>query len=125
MAPMVATADEADAFVDRCAAHGLPHAGIMVEVPAAALRAADLLDRARFASLGTNDLTQYAMAADRELAGLARLSTPWQPAVLSLVAARVRGRSGHGTGPSGSAARPRPTRRSHPCWSGSASRRCR
>ena len=85
MAPMVATADEADAFVDRCAAHGLPHAGIMVEVPAAALRAADLLDRARFASLGTNDLTQYAMAADRELAGLAQLSTPWQPAVLSLV----------------------------------------
>ncbi|KQY22987.1 phosphoenolpyruvate-protein phosphotransferase [Cellulomonas sp. Root485] len=85
MAPMVATADEADAFVDRCAGHGLPHAGIMVEVPAAALRAADLLDRAQFASLGTNDLTQYAMAADRELAGLAQLSTPWQPAVLSLV----------------------------------------
>lgn len=85
MAPMVATADEADAFVERCAAHGLAHAGVMVEVPAAALRAGDLLLRARFASLGTNDLTQYAMAADRELAGLARLSTPWQPAVLSLI----------------------------------------
>ncbi|KQY46170.1 phosphoenolpyruvate--protein phosphotransferase [Cellulomonas sp. Root137] len=85
MAPMVATADEADAFVARCAAHGLAHAGVMVEVPAAALRAGDLLLHARFASLGTNDLTQYAMAADRELAGLARLSTPWQPAVLSLV----------------------------------------
>ncbi|MEZ0446598.1 phosphoenolpyruvate--protein phosphotransferase [Cellulomonas sp. ICMP 17802] len=85
MAPMVATADEADAFVDRCSAHGLAQAGIMVEVPAAALRAGDLLESARFASLGTNDLTQYAMAADRELAGLAQLSTPWQPAVLSLV----------------------------------------
>ncbi|NUU17285.1 phosphoenolpyruvate--protein phosphotransferase [Cellulomonas humilata] len=85
MAPMVATADEADDFVERCAAHGLAHAGVMVEVPAAALRAGDLLLHARFASLGTNDLTQYAMAADRELAGLARLSTAWQPAVLSLV----------------------------------------
>ena len=94
MAPMVATADEADAFVERCAAHGLAHAGVMVEVPAAALRAGDLLLHARFASLGTNDLTQYAMAADRELASLARLSTPWQPAVLSLVAAGVRGRRG-------------------------------
>lgn len=85
MAPMVATADEADAFVGLCAAHGLAQAGVMIEVPAAALRAGDLLDRARFASLGTNDLTQYAMAADRELAGLARLSTAWQPAVLTLV----------------------------------------
>ncbi|MBO3085182.1 phosphoenolpyruvate--protein phosphotransferase [Cellulomonas fengjieae] len=85
MAPMVATAEEADAFVDRCAAHGLAQAGVMVEIPAAALRAGDLLDRARFASLGTNDLVQYAMAADRELASLAPLSTPWQPAVLSLV----------------------------------------
>ncbi|WP_456846216.1 phosphoenolpyruvate--protein phosphotransferase [Cellulomonas sp. P5_C6] len=85
MAPMVATADEADAFVELCAAHGLAQSGVMIEVPAAALRAGDLLESARFASLGTNDLTQYAMAADRELAGLARLSTPWQPAVLSLV----------------------------------------
>ena len=85
MAPMVATADEADAFVERCAAHGLQQSGIMVEVPAAALRAGDLLLNARFASLGTNDLTQYAMAADRDLAGLAQLSTPWQPAVLALV----------------------------------------
>ena len=85
MAPMVATAQEADDFVERCARHGLAQAGVMIEVPGAALRSADLLDRARFASLGTNDLTQYAMAADRELAGLAALSTPWQPGVLSLV----------------------------------------
>ncbi|RHA43917.1 phosphoenolpyruvate--protein phosphotransferase [Cellulomonas rhizosphaerae] len=91
MAPMVATADEADAFVALCAEHGLAQAGIMIEVPSAALRAGQLLADARFASVGTNDLTQYAMAADRELADLARLSTPWQPAVLDLVAAACAG----------------------------------
>ncbi len=91
MAPMVATADEAEQFVRLCTAHGLPQAGVMVEVPAAALTAGAVLAHARFASLGTNDLTQYAMAADRELADLAALSTPWQPAVLALVAATCRG----------------------------------
>jgi phosphotransferase system enzyme I (PtsI) len=91
MAPMVATPDEAEAFVRLCAAHGLAQAGVMVEVPAAALCAGAVLEHARFASLGTNDLTQYAMAADRELADLAALSTPWQPAVLALVAATCRG----------------------------------
>jgi phosphotransferase system enzyme I (PtsI) len=91
MAPMVATPDEAEAFVGACAAHGLAHAGVMVEVPAAALCAGAVLAHARFASLGTNDLTQYAMAADRELADLAALSTPWQPAVLALVAATCHG----------------------------------
>jgi phosphotransferase system enzyme I (PtsI) len=91
MAPMVATPDEAEAFVAACAAHGIAQAGVMVEVPAAALCAGAVLAHARFASLGTNDLTQYAMAADRELADLAALSTPWQPAVLALVAATCRG----------------------------------
>ncbi|WP_454051443.1 phosphoenolpyruvate--protein phosphotransferase [Cellulomonas sp. Marseille-Q8402] len=91
MAPMVATPDEAEGFVRLCAAHGLAQAGVMVEVPAAALCAGPVLAHARFASLGTNDLTQYAMAADRELADLATLSTPWQPAVLALVAATCRG----------------------------------
>lgn len=96
MAPMVATPAEAAAFVARCTAHGLPDAGVMVEIPAAALRAGQLLAHARFASLGTNDLTQYAMAADRELAGLAGLLTPWQPAVLDLVAATCAGGRGAG-----------------------------
>jgi phosphotransferase system enzyme I (PtsI) len=91
MAPMVATPDEAAAFVALCEGHGLPQAGVMVEVPAAALCSGAVLAHARFASLGTNDLTQYAMAADRELADLAALSTPWQPAVLQLVAATCRG----------------------------------
>ncbi|QZN86585.1 phosphoenolpyruvate--protein phosphotransferase [Cellulomonas sp. C5510] len=95
MAPMVATPDEAEAFVARCEAHGLRQAGVMVEVPAAALCAGPVLEHARFASLGTNDLTQYAMAADRELADLAALSTPWQPAVLALVQATCRGAAAH------------------------------
>ena len=84
MAPMVATASEAAEFVQRCAAAGLEAAGVMVEVPGAAISAAHLLESARFASLGTNDLTQYTMGADRLLGELAALNDPWQPAVLRL-----------------------------------------
>jgi phosphotransferase system enzyme I (PtsI) len=85
MAPMVATAHEAAEFVQRCAAAGLETAGVMVEVPGAAISAAHVLESARFASLGTNDLTQYTMGADRLLGELAALNDPWQPAVLRLV----------------------------------------
>ena len=45
----------------------------------------------KFASLGTNDLTQYSMAADRQLGTLASLNDPWQPAVLQLIAMTVQG----------------------------------
>jgi phosphotransferase system enzyme I (PtsI) len=85
MAPMVATAGEAADFVDRCEAAGLETAGVMVEVPAAALSATEILRSVRFASIGTNDLTQYTMAADRGAGELAELNDPWQPAVLRLV----------------------------------------
>ncbi|WP_425955791.1 phosphoenolpyruvate--protein phosphotransferase [Xylanimonas sp. McL0601] len=101
MAPMVSTPDEATRFAERCAAHGLTQPGVMVEVPAAALEARWLLERAMFASLGTNDLTQYAMAADRELGALAELSTAWQPAVLRLVAATCEGARAAGERPVG------------------------
>jgi phosphotransferase system enzyme I (PtsI) len=63
----------------------------MVEVPSAALTAAHVLAHADFASLGTNDLTQYAMAADRMLGPLAALNDPWQPAVLHLIKATCDG----------------------------------
>jgi phosphotransferase system enzyme I (PtsI) len=86
MAPMVATAAEAEWFADRVRAHGLPSAGVMVEVPAAALRARQLLAHVDFVSIGTNDLAQYTMAADRLQGELADLLDPWQPAVLDLVA---------------------------------------
>jgi len=91
MAPMVSTVAETEEFVGRCHAHGLATAGVMVEVPSAALQSGPILARAAFASIGTNDLTQYAMAADRLLGDLATLSTPWQPAVLQLIAATCRG----------------------------------
>jgi phosphotransferase system enzyme I (PtsI) len=85
MAPMVATPGEAAAFADRCRAHGLATAGTMIEVPAVALRASRVLDACDFASLGTNDLGQYTLAADRMNGALAELLDPWQPALLDLV----------------------------------------
>ncbi|MET0916779.1 MAG: phosphoenolpyruvate--protein phosphotransferase [Jiangellaceae bacterium] len=85
MAPMVATVDEAADFVARCDEAGLEVPGVMIEVPAAALSASQVLQTARFASIGTNDLTQYTMAADRDAGDLAQLTDPWQPAVLQLV----------------------------------------
>jgi phosphotransferase system enzyme I (PtsI) len=85
MAPMVATPGEAAEFADRCRAHGLPTAGTMIEVPAAALRASRVLEGCDFASLGTNDLGQYTLAADRMNGALAELLDPWQPALLDLV----------------------------------------
>ncbi|MDQ0240474.1 phosphoenolpyruvate--protein phosphotransferase [Arthrobacter bambusae] len=85
MAPMISTAEEAAHFAALCSAAGLKTPGVMVEVPSAALTAASVLREVSFASLGTNDLTQYAMAADRQLGPLATLNDPWQPAVLQLV----------------------------------------
>ena len=96
MAPMVSTVDEARDFAAACAAHGLEQSGVMIETPAAALQARHLLAEVSFASLGTNDLTQYTMAADRDLAGVAALSTPWQPAVLELVRMACEGGAMHG-----------------------------
>ncbi len=85
MAPMVATAAETKWFTDLAHQHGLPIAGAMVEIPAAALRAGDLLQYADFLSIGTNDLAQYTLAADRMAGELADLLDPWQPALLDLV----------------------------------------
>ena len=86
MAPMVTDAAEAAHFAAACRDVGIEHPGVMIEVPAAALRARDLAPEAEFFSIGTNDLTQYACAADRQVGGLAHLQDPWQPAVLDLVA---------------------------------------
>jgi len=87
MAPMVATVDEARGFAERCRAAGLDRVGIMIETPSAALLAAELFEIVDFVSLGTNDLAQYTMAADRLLSELGDLNDPWQPAVLRLIAA--------------------------------------
>ena len=85
MAPMVATVAEAAEFADQVRARGL-RAGVMVEVPSAALLAHRMLEVVDFLSIGTNDLTQYTMAADRMATDLAHLTDPWQPAVLQLIA---------------------------------------
>ncbi len=86
MAPMVATPVEAARFGRLCQDAGLKTAGVMIEVPSAALSTRHIMKHVDFASLGTNDLTQYTMAADRQLGPLAELNDPWQPAVLSLIA---------------------------------------
>lgn len=96
MAPMVSTVDEASDFARRCAEHGLDHVGVMVETPAAALMAREILGVVDFVSLGTNDLTQYALAADRLVGDLAALNDPWQPAMLRLAA--MTGEAGLATG---------------------------
>ena len=85
MAPMVATVAEAADFAEQVRARGLK-AGVMVEVPSAALLAHRMLEVVDFLSIGTNDLTQYTMAADRMATDLAHLTDPWQPAVLQLIA---------------------------------------
>lgn len=96
MAPMVTTHAETVAFTTLAHELGLKVAGIMIEVPAAAMLARELLAVTDFASIGTNDLTQYTMAADRMLGPLASLQDPWHPAVLQLIAAV--GEAGQATG---------------------------
>lgn len=105
MAPMIATPAEARDFAERTRAHGLKP-GVMIEVPAAALLADRVLEHVEFLSVGTNDLAQYTMAADRMSAELAALTDPWQPGVLTLVAATAAAgaRAGKPVGVCGEAA---------------------
>ncbi|MFG1609237.1 phosphoenolpyruvate--protein phosphotransferase [Actinoplanes sp. NPDC049265] len=65
--------------------------GIMVEVPAAALKAATFAPHVDFVSVGTNDLTQYALAAERGNPALAGLSDALDPGVLRLIAQTCHG----------------------------------
>ncbi len=101
MLPMVASVGEVRAareLIEACRAglqsEGHPVAskleiGVMVETPAAALMADQLAAEADFLSIGTNDLSQYTMAADRTNAEVASLAAGPQPAVLRLIASVV------------------------------------
>jgi phosphoenolpyruvate-protein phosphotransferase/dihydroxyacetone kinase phosphotransfer subunit len=103
MLPMVATLEEItaarkvlDQAREQTGIDAEMELGIMVEVPAAALTAARLAEHVDFFSLGTNDLTQYTMAAERGDARLAPLLAGPQPAVLRLVQATVDAATSHG-----------------------------
>jgi phosphocarrier protein FPr len=107
MIPMITNADEilrVKALMAECRAEldaagvttGHPDLGIMMETPAAALLAPDLAKHAAFFSIGTNDLTQYVMAADRLNPRVADLNRADHPAVLRAIelicdAARAQG----------------------------------
>ncbi|AGB22113.1 phosphotransferase system HPr (HPr) family protein [Mycobacterium sp. JS623] len=103
MFPMIATLDELfaarehlDSAITR-AGGGRPaglQVGMMVEVPAAALKAAAFARHVDFMSIGTNDLTQYALAADRNNDAVASIGDTFDPGLLQLIRATCRGAEG-------------------------------
>ena len=72
-----------------------PEIGVMIEVPAAALQAEQLAEHADFLSIGTNDLSQYTLAMDRDHAGLAARVDAMHPALLRLIAMTCEGAAVH------------------------------
>ncbi|WP_353979274.1 phosphoenolpyruvate--protein phosphotransferase [Salinicola endophyticus] len=101
MLPMVSDVGELRWVRQRLAARAaalgvgrLPALGVMIEVPSAALCAASLAQEADFFSIGTNDLTQYALAMDREVADLAAHCDVLHPGVLRLIQATLEGARG-------------------------------
>jgi phosphotransferase system, enzyme I, PtsP len=73
-----------------------PQVGVMIEIPSAAWQAGQLASRVDFLSVGTNDLTQYLLAVDRDNARVARLYDHLHPAMLKTIAHIIE--SGHLTG---------------------------
>lgn len=106
IAPMVAEPEEAAWFGALAHDAGIGRAGVMIEVPSAALLADRIMPNTDFVSIGTNDLTQYTLAADRTLGAVGRLQSAWHPAVLRLVAevARAGADAGRPVGVCGEAA---------------------
>jgi phosphocarrier protein FPr len=103
MLPMISAVEEIrearSLLVETCqtmaasgsASHTSVPLGIMVETPAAVLAIRAIAREVSFVSIGTNDLTQYVMAADRQNPALATLCRPTQPPVLHAIAAVVEG----------------------------------
>ena len=99
MFPMVATLEEfraARALLDEVRGDAELEVGVMVEVPGLALRAAEFAPEVDFFSVGTNDLAQYTMAAERGNAALAPLLEDALAPVLALIAAVVEAADAHG-----------------------------
>ncbi|MCF0106289.1 MAG: phosphoenolpyruvate--protein phosphotransferase [Holdemanella sp.] len=70
--------------------------GMMVEIPAAAMLADKFAQYADFFSIGTNDLIQYSMAADRMSQKVSYLYQPWNPSILRLIAKTIEGAHSNG-----------------------------
>jgi multiphosphoryl transfer protein len=92
MIPMVSTPDEMiearQVLTDAAGPSGIPpglRLGTMIEVPSAALKIEAFLPHVDFVSIGTNDLTQYALAAERGNSAVAALSDALDPGVLRLI----------------------------------------
>ena len=96
MAPMVADQHEADYFVKLGKSFGLKFVGAMAEVPSIALMADKVADVADFVSIGTNDLTQYTCALDRQNAKLEPFFDPHHPAVLKAIRMTIEAGHRHG-----------------------------
>jgi len=100
--PMVTEVDELlhirqrlDALCTELELTQRPELGVMIEVPAAALLAEQLAEHADFLSIGTNDLSQYTLAMDRDHAGLASRVDALHPALLRLIAQTCAGAAVH------------------------------
>ena len=85
MAPIVTDPEQAEYFTRLGHECGLPTVGVMAEVPSLAILADQVAEVSDFISVGTNDLTQYTLAADRQLGAMSPLQDPWHPAVLRLI----------------------------------------
>lgn len=87
--------EEKQSLVAEGLALGNYQTGIMIETPAAAVMSEDLAPLVDFFSIGTNDLTQYVMAADRGSGELSDFQSPYQPAVLRLINYVIKSASKH------------------------------
>jgi phosphoenolpyruvate-protein phosphotransferase len=97
MAPMIASLAELEMVADVVERLGGAELGVMVETPAAAVTADLLARKANFLSIGSNDLTQYALAMDRGNSAVAAGVDGLHPAVLRLIARTCNDARDHGT----------------------------